>query len=448
MPRTLGLLLLLLTLSATPVGQDLPKARSLAQQILDALEPTPVAVVIPTPAAFNVAYAAAPAGATLTLSRSLVYTDPLVLNKAITLRPEGDLPLTPMDATTLLPSFRDGITISGDAVTVIGVEAKKVDPQTDIVVVSGAGVTLDRIRVLGDPVKGAKRGIRANSNGNLRILRYYIDYTFQILNSADSQAICGWDMGPGLLIEDGYASGGSESIMIGGGDPASAARMPDGVTIRHNRITKRPEWQTMLVGVKNILEIKAGRNILIEDNDLSYSWGGHGQDGYAFLVTVRNQDGRAPWSTVQNVVFRGTRITHAAAAINILGLDNIREDTAGRPTPVGSVRPSIRASTISITGNTATDLDPTKWTGSNRMILIGGSPIDVTIDMNTFVGQHLGSVVYLYGSLPTSQIPGLMITNNTWPPSTYGVKGDGLASGTATWAAYVLSGRLEGNVIQ
>jgi hypothetical protein len=440
-------LLLALALLVTP-AQDVPRARTLAQQLLEALTPTPVVVVIPTPAAFKVAYAAAAPGDVLTLSRALVYPDALVLDKAITLQAEGLTALARMDATTPLPTFKDGITIPGDAVTLIGLEVHKVNSLTDIVVFTGASVTLDRLRVLGDPVKGAKRCIAANGNGNATIIRSWADYCFQILNGNDSQAVLAWDMAPGLTIEDNYLSGGSETVMIGGADASSAARMPTDIVIKGNTITKRPEWQTMAVGVKNLVEFKAGRNILVDNNDITYVWGGHGQVGYAVLVTVRNQDGRAPWSTVQNLVFRGNRIAHAAAAINILGIDNIKETVTGKPTPVGTVRPSVRASTLSFTGNTFTDLDPTKYTGSNQMILIGGSPIDVTIDMNTFAGAHIGSQVYFYGTLPAAIVPGFVVTTNTWPPATYGIKGDGTASGAATWTAYVTGGTLRGNVVQ
>jgi hypothetical protein len=432
--------------SALLTGQDVDKARALAQQLLEALQPAPVVTVITTPPALTAALAAAAPCATLTLSRTLVYPAPLVLAKCVTLRAEA-LPDPPvrMDAPTPLPLVKDGLIVTGDHVTVIGLEVRKVDPLTDIVVVTGAHVTLDRLRVLGDPVKGAKRGIRANGNGDATIIRSYVDDTFQSWPGNDSQAICAWDMAPGLRIEDNFLRGGSETVMIGGADASSADRMPADVTIRGNTITKRPEWQALPVGVKNTLELKAARNVLIEDNDISYAWGGHGQDGYLFLITPRNQDGRAPWSTVQNVVFRGNRLSHGAAAINILGLDNIKETVAGRPTPMGTVRPSVRASTISITGNTVTDIDPTTWAGSTRLILIGAGPVDVTIDRNTFAGVKIGSQVYFSGTPPAA---GLVVTANTWPPAPYGIKGDGQASGAASWAAYTSGGTLAGNVVQ
>jgi hypothetical protein len=427
------------------LGQDVEKARTLLQQALTALQPP--AVVLPTPEAFDVAYAAAPAGSVLTLSRALVYPKPLVITKSIILQAET-LPSPParMDLTALLPSFRDGITITADSVSLIALEVRKIDPLTDIVVITGgAHVTLDRMRILGDAAKGAKRGIRANGNGDGTIIRSWVDECFQAWPGNDSQAIIAWDMAPGLTIEDNFLRGGSETIMIGGADASAPDRMPSGIIIRGNTITKRPEWQRLPIGVKNLLELKAARNVLIENNDLSYVWGGHGQDGYAFLVTPRNQDGRAPWSTVANVVFRGNRVSHAAAAINILGLDNIRETKAGMPTAIGTVRPSVRASDLSITGNTFTDLDSGVYGGSNRMILIGAGPINVTIDMNTFAGAHIGSQLYFYGAPPSA---GLVVTGNTWPAAVYGIKGDGAASGGASWAAFVTGGKLEGNIVR
>ncbi|MCU1381996.1 MAG: hypothetical protein JWL71_693 [Acidobacteria bacterium] len=426
-------------------GQDVDKARGLLRQAPTALAvPAPPAgVVLDTPAALDAALAAAAPGAVLTLSRTLVYPTALTLARAVTLQADGLTALTRMDTTTPLPSFRDGITIRGDQVTLIGLEVRKGNPLTDIVTFTGASVTLDRLRILGDPLKGAKRGIAANGNGDAVIVRSYVDDCFQTYPGNDSQAIIAWDMAPGLRIEDNFLRAGSETVMIGGADSSTAARTPTNIVIRGNTITKRPEWQAMAIGVKNALELKNATHVLVENNDISYSWGGHGQDGYLLLMTVRNQDGRAPWSTVQDVVVRGNRFSHAAGAINLLGLDNIKETSASKPTPLGTVRPSVRMARIAITGNTFTDLDPTTYAGSNRMILIGSGPTQVTIDQNTFAGAHIGSQVYFYGTPPAE---GFRVTNNTWPPSTYGIKGDGVASGGATWAAFVSGGTLAGNV--
>lgn len=435
--------MILVTASTSVVAQDVDKARTLLQQALAALTPAPTVAAIATAAALDAAIASAQPNATLVLSKTLIYPMMLTVSKPITIQAEGLTTATRMDATTPLPVFKDGITISGDNVTLIGLEVHKVSPLTDIVTFSGAHVTLDRMRILGDPAKGAKRGVAANGNGTCAILHSYIDDCFQAYPGNDSQAICAWDMAPGLRIEDNFLRAGSETVMIGGADSSTSERMPSNVVIRGNTITKRPEWQKLLIGVKNTLELKAVRGAVIEDNDISYSWGGHGQDGYLFLITVRNQDGRAPWSTVQDVAFRSNRLSHGAAAFNVLALDNIKETNANRPTPVGTIRPSVRASNLSLTNNASTDINPTTYAGSNRLILIGAGPAQLTIDSNTFEGSHIGSQVYFYGTPPAI---GLTITNNTWPPSTYGIKGDNAASGAPTWAMYASGGTLSGNV--
>jgi hypothetical protein len=410
-----------------------------------ALTPPVVIPAIATPAALDAALAAAQGGTVLRLATTLVYPSALTLTRSVTLQSET-LVVGRMTRDAPAPTFLAGVRVVADDVTLVGLAVAHTNPLTDIVVLTGAlRPTLDRCRIVGDPLKGAKRGVAANG-GAMTIRGCYIDDCFQAWPGNDSQAINAWDfLAPGLLLEDNYLSGGSESVMIGGADAATAARMPSQIIIRGNTITKNPAWQTLPIGVKNTLELKAGRDILIENNDIRQSWGGHGQDGYLLLLTVRNQDGRAPWSTIQDVTVTGNRFSGGAAAINLLGLDNIKETKAGMPTPIGMVRPSVRMARITIRGNTFDDLDPARYTGSNRLILIGQGPEQVTIDQNTFAGRGLGSQVYFYGAPPAL---GCTVTHNTWPPATYGIKGDGSASGAATWAAYVSGGTLSGNVVQ
>ena len=410
-------------LLAAPAAQDVNQARQLLEQALRALQPA--APPIATPEALDEALAAAAPGAVLTLSPTLVYPRPLAVRQAVTL--EGLAPSAPrsrMDRATPLPRFTEGLTIGGDDVTLVGLEVRHSNPLTDIVTISGARVTLDRVRVLGDPVKGAKRGIASNGNGDVTIVRSYVDDAFQSYPGNDSQAICSWDMGPGLTIEDNYLSAGSETIMLGGAD-ASADRTPTRVRIRGNTITKNPAWQPLPIGVKNTLEIKNARDVVIEDNDISYSWGGHGQDGYLLVLTVRNQDGRAPWATIQDVTIRGNRFAHGAAGISVLGLDTIKETRAGRVVPIGEVRPSVRMARVTIAANTFTDLNPKTYTGSNKLMLIDQAPEDLTIEDNTFVGSGFSSVIYFAGGGPAARFT---FTNNRVPPSTYGLFGMGVTA--------------------
>jgi hypothetical protein len=393
---------------------------------------TPTGPLLTTPDALDRALAAAAPGAVLTLSPALVYPQALTLRQPVTL--QSEVPLTRMDRRTPLPSFHGGLTIAGDGVTLIGLEIRHPNPLTDIVVIQGARVTLDRIRVLGDPQKGAKRGIAANGNGDVTIRRSYVDDAFQSYPGNDSQAICAWDMAPGLLIEDNYLSGGSETMMIGGADPSSLDRSPRHIVIRHNTITKNPAWQAQPIGVKNALELKNARQVLIEDNVIEYSWGGRGQDGYLLMLTVRNQGGKAPSSTIQDVTLRRNRYAHGAAAINILGRDNNQ--------------PSTPMARVTITEEAFSDLDPTTYSGSSRMILINGGPSDLAITTTTFGGAGLTSAVYFAGGPPLERFT---FRDNTYPKTRYGIFGSGARAGVHptgvpyAWTQYVASGALEGN---
>jgi len=421
--RRLGLAVVVALSLAAP-GQDLPKARALLEQALKELQ-APTVTGIATPAALDAALGTAAAGAVLTLSPTLVYDTPLVITKAVTL--QSVVALTRMDAATALPSFRAGITIPADDVTLIGIEVKATDPRSAIVVFSGARVVLDRVRILGDPTKGAKHGVIANGNGLCAIRRSYIDDCFLPSPGDDAQAILAWDMAPGLVIEDNFLRAGSETILIGGGDSVTAARMPRDVTIRGNWITARPEWMALPVGVKTRLELKAVDGALLEGNQIEYVWR-QGQGGYLVSFTVRDQNGRAPWSTIRNVVFRTNTLMHGAAAFNLLAVDD--------------TQPSVVMQGVTITGNRATDLDPLAYRGgSKRMIQIAGGPIDLSLTTNTFAGINLTSAVYFTGSAMATT---LNISGNTWPRTTYGIFGDGATVGQA-WARFVTSGTLGQN---
>jgi len=428
-----GLLLALTLGSPTPAAQDLDRARALLEQALAALKPAPVAIA--TPAALDQALAAAKPGDVLTLSPTLVYPAALTLKQSITL--QSTIPLSRMDRATPLPQFQSGLTIAGDDITLIGVQVTHMNPLTDLVVIRGARVTLDRVRVLGDPAKGAKRGIAANGNGTITIRRSYVADCFGPYPGQDTQAIGAWDMAPGLVVEDNYLEGGSETILLGGADPPSADRTPRDVTIARNTITKNPAWQTRAVGVKNTLEIKNAIHVDITENTIEYAWGGHGQDGYGLMLTTRNQDGRAPFSTIENVTITANAFAHMAAAINVLGSDNLH--------------PSGRLTTVTIATNTWTDVDPVTYTGSNRLILVDRGPRALTIRANTFAGRNIGSVVYFAGGPPAED---LAVVDNTWPPSKYGIFGNASTVAKAgalippAWPQYVLSGTLSGNRVQ
>lgn len=441
--RRRGVLAAWLLFMAVPVAaQDVTKAKQLIEQALQALQPAPVVVALQTPEALDQALAAAVPGAVLTLAPTLVYSTPLVLTKGVTL--DGRPPAGRMTRGPPLPSFTGGLIVQADGVTLSGVEVRHSNPLTDILTVVGAHVILERVRVLGDPAKGAKRCLSANSNGDLKVFRSYLDDCFASSPGSDSQAIAAWDMGPGLLVEDSYLSGGSETVLLGGAD-APEARTPTDVTFRKNTITKNPAWFTLPIGVKNLIEIKNARHVLFEDNDCSYAWV-NGQTGYLLVLSVRNQDGRAPWATIQDVLFQRNTWRDGGGAINILGRDDIKETLSGRPVPIGTVRQSVPMARVTIQHETYS-VDPVKYakTSNMKLLQIGGGPQDLTIDDVTFTSlSALGSAIYWTGG-PTAT--NLKLTNLRIPKSAFGMFSvvGGSKNYTATnlaWTTYVSGGTI------
>jgi len=424
---------LALCVQTTPSAQTFLQRLDLIQAQIDSLRaeyvppPPPLVPPITTMVELKARLAGAADGDAIELAPTLDYPELLTVRKSVTLY--SPVSLGRMDEnTTVLPKFRDGVVIAADNVTLRGLEIHKVYSLTDIVTVNTDTLNgvLDRNRILGDPVNGAKRGIAANGT-NLSIVGNWIDECFGPYPGSDTQAILIWNTPGPVLIENNFLRGGSETLMTGGADPVDAAHIPANVTVRGNTLTKRIEWKALPINVKNILEFKNVKVALVENNILEYSWGGHGQTGYAIALTPRNQSNTCPTCTVEDVTIRNNDIAHASGVLTVLGTDNIH--------------PSGRLSRILFQGNRATDIDPVAWSGDNKMLLLLRGPLDFTISGNTFAGKNIGSWLY-FDNLPAGD--NITVTGNTIPPSRYGVFS---SQGANTWAYYVVSGLLSNNVV-
>jgi hypothetical protein len=285
-------------------------------------------------------------------------------------------------------------------------------------------LVLDRLFVHGDPDSGQRRGIALNS-ASTSILNSYIS---DIKGAgADTQAIAGWN-GPGpFTIENNYLEAAGENIMFGGGDPSIDGLIPSAITIRRNHIARPVSWRNERWSVKNLFELKNAADVRVEGNLFESHWGG-GQPGYAIVLTPRNQDGSAPWSTVERVRFADNIVRHVAAGVNISGSDDRY--------------PSGTARAITIVNNLFLDIDGRKWGGPGDFVQIGRGAADVTIEHNTV--QHTGRMLSLYGKAP---IPGLVFRSNVLRHNQYGVMGDNASPGKVSFDRYLRSPVFERNVI-
>jgi putative Ig domain-containing protein len=198
--------------------------------------------------------------------------------------------------------------------------------------------------------------------------------------------------------------------------------------------------------VKNIFELKNAQDVVVEDNVFENNWVAD-QPGYAIVFTPRNQNTKAPWVVVKDVIFRNNIVRHTAGGVNILSTDNVAK--------------SQLTSNITITNNLFDDLTAATW-GAAKVFLVGGDAafIDdpatgadrVTIDHNTIVSTQ-SAIYYLYGRTAaaagtrvTRQLTNVTITNNMSPHNSFGLFGDRLSIGISA-LPYMPNGIFCANVL-
>ena len=232
---------------------------------------------------------------------------------------------------------------------------------------------------------GQKRGIALNSASTIISNSYVSDIKAV---GQDTQAIAGWN-GPGpYTIENNYLEGAGENFILGGSDPAIPGLVTADVVFRRNHLAKPASWRSERWQVKNLFELKNARRVLVEGNLMEYVWQ-EAQVGYAILLTPRNQDGKAPWVTVEDVTIRRNLVRYAGGALQIIGEDsNYRSGSTRR---------------VKVVDNLFYGVDARTWGGTGAFLLIGEGPSDITIEHNT-VSQS-GNIIMAYGGTKTDPMP-------------------------------------------
>lgn len=256
---------------------------------------------------------------------------------------------------------------------------------------------------------------------------YFSDFK---MISEDSQAIIGWS-GPGpYLIRNNYLEAAGENVMFGGGDPSIPDLVPADIEIRGNQFSRPTAWQAEQPdykgthwSIKNLFELKNARRVLVDGNLFEYNWP-QSQNGFAILFTVRNQDGKAPWSVVEDITFSNNIVRHVASAINILGQDDNH--------------PSQRTRRIMIRNNLFEDIGG-QWGDGDLLQMLDGAEA-VTIEHNTALQS--GRILNLEGRPHV----GFTFRNNIVRENEYGIVGTDTGPGQATLERYFIDPQLRGNL--
>ena len=208
--------------------------------------------------------------------------------------------------------------------------------------------------------------------------------------------------------------------------------MPSDVVFRGNNVTRPESWRQERWDVKNLLELKNARRVLIERNVFERHWAG-AQAGYAIVMTPRGERGKAPWAVVEDVTFQFNVVRNIAAAINISG-----HDDAG---------PSGLAQRIRILNNQFYSFDQARWGGNGFFLLIGNGPMHIVVDHNTIIQR--GDIVSAYGGSASDPTPieDFTFTNNLTLHNANGVHGQGRAVGQDTLDTFFPDAVFTRNVI-
>ena len=216
------------------------------------------------------------------------------------------------------------------------------------------------------PSHRGKRGIEVNA-GDVLIEDCTIEDVWAT-SGQDSQAI-GILNSPGrIVIDGGTLSAGSENILLGGDSMKVPGQVIANVVIRNARIYKPLSWKTdgQNRGVKNLLEVKAGKDVQILNCTFDGCWRA-GQDGYCFVITPKNSQ------YIENVTIDGCTVTNVSAGLNILGEDY----NTVTPQPTTGV----------VVRNTSFDVSQAAHGGRGVLALITGGMKTVTFENLTFHGD-------------------------------------------------------------
>lgn len=288
---------------------------------------------------------------------------------------------------------------------------------------------IDRCYLHGDADKGTRRGVALNGTHTAVINSWLADFKEV---GADSQALAGWNGAGPFRIENNHLEGAGENLMFGGATPAIMGLIPGDIEIRRNHFFKPQSWKAddaSYAGkawtVKNLLELKNARRVVIEGNVFEHNWP-QAQTGFSILFTVRNEGGAVPWATVEDISFRSNLLLGIAAGINVLGHDD-------------NQHPSGTTARIDISNNLFAEMGG-PW-GSGALLQLLDGIKDLKISNNT--AMNAASIVVSEGR-PHQNVA---FNRNIVVHNEYGIIGSGTSPGLPTLQQYFPTIDLKDNVI-
>lgn len=222
---------------------------------------------------------------------------------------------------------------------------------------------LDRMYIHGTPSLDLRRCVALNGDSEAVIDSYVSDchaYGF------DAQAVWGWNGNGPFKITNNYLEASTEVVGFGGADPSIPNLVPSDIEIRGNHITKPMSWKGGPWLIKNLVELKVGRRVLISGNVIENSWV-HAQLGWAFVLYSVNQSGTCTWCVVSDVLIENNLIRNVSSGFQLTE-------------KYGDAQPLQR---IAIRNNVLLGVDNPLVSGGGVGFLIQGNINSLSIEHNT-----------------------------------------------------------------
>jgi hypothetical protein len=275
-------------------------------------------------------------------------------------------------------------------------------------------IVFDRCYVHGNPNSNDRRGIEMDG-AYVAVVDSYIS-GFQWADPiVDTQGLLAFNTTGPLQIRNNYIEAAAENVMFGGADSRASTLVPTSIEIRDNHFYKPLSLIPTPYPVKNLLEFKAARRVLVTGNTFENS-PAKSQSGFALLITPMN-GGKAPWTVTSDIAIVDNRFINVGSGFSVSGRDTYAPSLM-------TERILVRDNIVGVTGLNGADGRAFQFVG-------GGS--DYTVDHNTIINTASApaspnSDVAMAESAP--KINNFVFTNNLSTRTSYGFFGSGTGEGT------------------
>ena len=291
-------------------------------------------------------------------------------------------------------------------------------------------IVFDRCYVHGNPNTDTQRGIEMDG-AYVAVVDSYISGIRE--GRTDTQGLMAFNTTGPLQIRNNYIEAATENVLFGGADSRAPTLVPTSIEIRDNHFYKQLSLIPTKYPMKNLLEFKSARRVLVTGNTFENN-PAKSQNGFALLITPRNQNGTASWTVTSDIAIVDNSFINVGSGFNVAGRDDLHPSLV-------TERILIRDNIVGVTGLDGAD-------GRAFQFINGGS--DYTVTHNTIINTalppaHLVSDVAMAQS--AVKINNFVFTNNLSTLTSYGFFGSVVGDGTRALNTYFSNWTFSRNVL-